>query len=343
MLKRTKQTLINLAIILLISLGFIVFKFRDVNPAELFSGIKEINLFFIFLAMLIMLAYWLLESLVLYQMSHARAPKRRFVSAFQITMIGQFFNTITPMQTGGQPAQLYMLQKHGVDVGSASSILLIKFVIFQAMLVVNFVIILFFGYKELVTSFPQMSYLVLIGFVVHLVVIIFLLIVAKSKKTAHTLVHFILKPLVLFVGREKRNKYEQRVDKKVDTFHEESKRIGKNWRLIITGCILTSIQLFLFFSIPYFILESLGISHGGFFAALAFHAFIIMFSSIVPTPSGTGGAEYSFAVLFGSMMGKHELLIALILWRLISSYSCLIFGGIALSFGSRRRKLDPSS
>ncbi len=62
----------------------------------------------------------------------------------------------------------------------------------------------------------------------------------------------------------------------------------------------------------------------------AFHAFIMMFSSFIPTPNGSGAAEYSFSLLFGSLMGQEMLLLSLLLWRLLTSYSCILFGGIAM-------------
>ncbi|MBA5735222.1 flippase-like domain-containing protein, partial [Escherichia coli] len=76
------------------------------------------------------------------------------------TMIGQFFNTITPMATGGQPAQLVMLTKQGMDAGRGSSVLLVKFIIYQAMVVLNFLVILIFGIHYLMTGVTQLKFLV---------------------------------------------------------------------------------------------------------------------------------------------------------------------------------------
>ncbi|MTT30791.1 flippase-like domain-containing protein [Terrilactibacillus sp. BCM23-1] len=336
MTKQNRNIVLHILIIIVISALFFYFKFRHINLADFWTSMKEINDVWISLSMLVMFLYWLCEAIILYQMTKSIDPRFRFRSALQITMVGQFFNTLTPLQTGGGPAQLYMLKQKGTDIGSASSVLLIKFIIYQLVLVVNFIVILFFSYDNLIKHFPRLSYLVLLGFIFHLFVIIGLLIVAISKKTAHFLAHLILKSLFIFIKKEKRVKYVQTIDHKIDTFHHESRKMSQHRWLLVKGCLLTSIQLFLFFSIPYFIFEAIGISHEGLILAMAYHAFIIMFSSIVPTPSGTAGAEYSFTILFGSLMNGQELLVTLILWRFISSYSCLIIGGIALSFGSKK-------
>ncbi|MFD2617778.1 lysylphosphatidylglycerol synthase transmembrane domain-containing protein [Terrilactibacillus laevilacticus] len=336
MTKQTRKIIFNVLIIIVTSAIFFYFKFRNINLANLWTSFKGVNDGWISLSMFIMFLYWLCDAMILHQMTKSIDPRFSFRSALQITMVGQFFNTLTPLQTGGGPAQLYMLKQKGTDIGSASSVLLIKFIIYQLVLVINFIVILFFSYDNLIKHFPRLSYLVLLGFIVHLFVIIGLLIVAISKKTAHFLAHLILKSLFIFIKKEKRIKYEQTIDYKIDTFHNESRRMSKHSWLLVKGGLLTSIQLFLFFSIPFFIFESIGISHEGLILAMAYHAFIIMFSSIVPTPSGTAGAEYSFTILFGSLMNGQELLLTLIIWRFISSYSCLIFGGIALSFASKK-------
>ncbi|MCT7728190.1 MAG: flippase-like domain-containing protein, partial [Lactobacillus iners] len=41
------------------------------------------------------------------------------------------FNAITPMSTGGQPAQIVALKQMGISVGKATSVLLMKFIIYQ--------------------------------------------------------------------------------------------------------------------------------------------------------------------------------------------------------------------
>lgn len=55
-----------------------------------------------------------------------------------------------------------------------------------------------------------------------------------------------------------------------------------------------------------------------------------MFATVMPTPGGAGGAEYTFTLLFGMLLGPAKLLMALVLWRIITYYSCIVFGAGAL-------------
>lgn len=107
------------------------------------------------------------------------------------------------MATGGQPAQLVMLTKQGMDAGRGSSVLLVKFIIYQAMVVLNFLVILIFGIHYLMTGVTQLKFLVLLGFGVHVIVIAALILVGRSQKFTTKLVHILLIPTRLFMKKKK--------------------------------------------------------------------------------------------------------------------------------------------
>lgn len=336
--KNARKNWINIFLILIISSAFLVWQFRDVNMQQVKHEIQSVNLWWIGVAFIFMFLYWLFEAVVLHKSILPSFSKERFGSSFRITMIGQFFNTITPMQAGGQPAQLYALLKKGIDVGVGSSLLLFKFIIYQAMIVFNFIIVLIFGFHYLLTgSLPQVKYLVLIGFTVHLAVVVGLILVGKSRRFTTKLVHMILKPFNWFMKKERIQKIQAMVDGKIATFHEESGRISRDKKLIWSACIYTSLQLWAYFAIPYFIFLGMGISNLDVFMVITFHAFIMMFATVVPTPGGTGGAEYTFTLLFGPLLVSAKLLTALLLWRIITYYSCIIFGGVAMAIPDKNK------
>ncbi|EUJ32727.1 hypothetical protein MFLO_06449 [Listeria floridensis FSL S10-1187] len=315
----------------MISVGFLVWQFRDVNLKKFTLELDKVNLWWILIAFLFMFLYWLFEGVVLHHCVKPIHKEQRFLSSFRITMIGQFFNTITPMQAGGQPAQLYALVKKGVDIGSASSVLLFKFIIYQAMIVINFLLVLIFGFHYLMTgAVPQVKYLVVIGFLVHFLVIVGLILVGKSRGFTTSLVHIVLKPLGWFLKKERVLKMQESIDEKINTFHQETSRIGKDWKLIFSSCFYTTLQLWVYFAIPYFIMLSMGITTMSLYMVITFHAFIMMFATVVPTPGGSGGAEYTFTLLFGPLLSSVQLLAALILWRIVTYYSCILFGAVAM-------------
>ncbi len=56
-----------------------------------------------------------------------------------------------------------------------------------------------------------------------------------------------------------------------------------------------------------------------------------MIISLFPIPGGAGGAEYSFSVLFSSFIGANsKLVLAMLLWRLLTYYFGMFAGMFAL-------------
>ncbi len=341
--KNARKNWLNIILILIISSAFIIWQFRGVDLEQFVQEIKNVNVWWLLVAFLFMFIYWLFEAVVLHKSILPAFRKESFFSSFRITMIGQFFNTITPMQAGGQPAQLYALVKKGLDIGVSSSILLFKFIIYQSMIVINFIIVLIFGFHYLLTgALPQVKYLVLIGFTIHLAVVVGLILVGKSSRFTTKLVHLILKPFNWFMKKERIQKIQASVDDKITSFHEESGRISRDRKLIWSASIYTSLQLWAYFVIPYFILLGVGVSDLNLFMVITFHAFIMMFATVVPTPGGTGGAEYTFTLLFGTLLVSAKLLTALLLWRIVTYYSCIVFGAIAIAIPDKNKMTGKS-
>ena len=82
----------------------------------LVNSIQKINVGFLFIAMGLMIVYWLLEALGVHAALRATYPKAKFSRTFMTTLLGQYFNCITPSSTGGQPMQVYYFTKFGVPL-----------------------------------------------------------------------------------------------------------------------------------------------------------------------------------------------------------------------------------
>ncbi|MCM2674556.1 lysylphosphatidylglycerol synthase transmembrane domain-containing protein [Alkalicoccobacillus plakortidis] len=331
MKKSTRNHLINIVLIILISTGFIFIAFRDVDWNSFKSGLIGVQIHWIVAGACAMIVYWLLEALVLHSMIRSQSNHFHFGSSFKISMVGQLFNIITPSSTGGQPAQLFMLYKRGMDIGTASSILLIKFILFQTILVLLFIGMFVYGYQDLAMIVPNMKYFVMIGFAVNTAVITGLLLICFSKRTVFTLIHLLLAPISLF-KKEKAIQWKAILNDKVISFHAESRKLIHHKKLLVTCSLYTVIQLLVFFSIPFIVFLSLGYENIHLVTGMAFHAFIMMFSSVIPTPGGSGAGEYSFTLLFGSMTSQSDLLVGLLLWRILTAYSCIIVGSVVMLF-----------
>ena len=60
---------------------------------------------------------------------------------------------------------------------------------------------------------------------------------------------------------------------------------------------------------------------------LAAQTLVMLIVSITPLPGGAGGAEGGF-LLFFTMFFKENILPGVLLWRIITYYSCILIGSI---------------
>ena len=67
-------------------------------------------------------------------------------------------------------------------------------------------------------------------------------------------------------------------------------------------------------------------------------AYVTMISAFIPLPGGSGGAEGSFYMLFVLFFTSGTIAPAMLLWRFITYYSCIIAGSVVISTCNKRTK-----
>ena len=145
------------------------------------------------------------------------------------------------------------------------------------------------------------------------------------------LVHQLIRPAGWFMKPARLLRLRQMLDHKIDIFYLESVKMAHQWRLLLKLILITFFQLFFYYLIPYFIMLSLGYSDVNLIMVVSLHVLIFMIISLFPIPGGSGGAEYSFSILFRNYVtNPDKLLLALIIWRLLTYYLGMFLGVIAL-------------
>ncbi len=96
-----------------------LFIFRETNLASL---IKRINLFYVMLLLLVLLAVWIFDTLKFYVVVKFSGGKISFKKSFEIVLASIFGSNITPFYSGGIPTQVYFLSKFSESVGRATAI-----------------------------------------------------------------------------------------------------------------------------------------------------------------------------------------------------------------------------
>ena len=292
---------------------------------NLVKSFKKIDLTFLILGIFVILLRWMVESIILVTLGKGKVLT--LGRAFSTTMIGQFFNSITPFATGGQPAQVYYMSKLGLDVSDGVALLTGKFIIYQLVLTFYSLGILIFKFKEVAREVPALPFLSFVGFSLNTSIILLLILFSYKPAITRKLVGFVLKILRKFKLRVS----EGTVFEKLSMFHEIMKDYISRPFLLISVFSLTFLQLLLNFSIPYFVGLSLGMKNISYSKVIAFQSILFLTLAFIPTPGTTGAAEGGFYLFFKPIFGLERIALGMIIWRFLSYYLGLILGFVFLT------------
>lgn len=338
--KGRKLNLILCAASFVIMLAFLFFIDK---PDKLFNALKNVQPLFLGLCVVSMFAYWLCETATVHVILKPLCPGAKLRDTWYNTIIGQYFNCITPLASGGQPMQAYYFVQFGVPLGNALSALLSRFIVYQFVLTIYSAATLAAGFRtegKILIEGGLMPF-VLIGFAINTGVIIFLLGIALWKKGTERAVNGIITLLTKMRIIKKPMKQRLYYTREVRKFHENFKYLKKNVPVIFKAVFFTSLQLILYLNISYLL-------YRGFFPnadmlwgrIITYQAYVNMFSSFMPLPGAMGAAELGYAGFFNKIFGEFTGA-ATLLWRIFTFYLPIIVGIIHLLTLKRRGFVIP--
>ncbi len=322
-----KKHLWGVAIVLVISGIVLYVDLRSTPIAQLEQAARNINLIGLVAVFGLMLLSYVFEASILAVLTKRKnEPKRSKWSFFRIPLIQALFNAITPMSTGGQPSQLAAMVQMGIEGGRATSLLLMKFIIYQIVVFLAYVTTIITGFHMVATKFAGLAIFIAIGFLIHVSSIAFLLAILFAYNWTKKTANWIMNLLAKFINQKRVDIWRKNTLDKIETFYEESQKLKREKKKLIVCVILTVLQLLCFYSIPYMTLVTLNVS-ADWASVTQMNIMIIMFMAIIPIPGASGGAEYSFQTLFSTFISSNgTLIVGMFLWRFVTYFFGMILG-----------------
>lgn len=326
------KNIINIVVLITITAFVLYFSLKDDFEA-IVERILNINVFYLILAFMMMISYWLLRSLALHKFTKKFKKNNKYMSSLQLMLRTQFFNAITPFSTGGQPYQIYYLTREGLSTTISTNIIIQNFIVYQIALVfLGIVAVLSNVFFHIFNEVNLLQQLVLIGFLANTFVIILLFIVSFSKKLNKKIISLgitILTKLHLVKDKEKKLQewYEY-----INKFHAGAKvLLTDRWEFFKT-IIYNAVALCCLYAIPVVLLYSMGdFTSYNILTAIVTSAYVMLIGSFVPIPGASGGLEYGFMSFYGNFIGGAKLKAIMLLWRFVTYYFGLIVGSVALN------------
>lgn len=328
----------NAVIIFIVTLIVMYFVLKD-DFSNILDIFLRLDLKYIFLALLFYFLSIFFKAYISYK-SVDEKEKYSLKESIKHNVITQFFNGITPFSTGGQPMEIYMLTKHGINANRGTMIILQNFIFYQIALVL--LGILAVSYNYIFHIFPNndvLKNLVLLGFIINTLVAVGIILISISHKFTRFLVFKFIAFLSYFKLIKHKEEKQKKWDKRLEEFHECADSLRKRKMLFVMGVFLNVLSLICLYIIPLLIAYSMSEFMGlNVMNTLTSSAYVLLIGAFVPIPGASGGIEYGFVKFFGNFLSNSMTNAILLIWRFITYYFGMIIGMIAFNLDERSNR-----
>lgn len=350
--KTKKKQIFSILFVLLnigIVAGILINQLSNGNTVpiwNLFSpevGAKWKYLIFAFLAMF---GEMIVEALKSFHLIYITTHRVRPFLSYKSTGLCRYYDSITPMSSGGEPFQIYYLSSRGIRGEVATSIPLVKSLMWQIAFTSTAIVLLIFNASAYITLNPLVVTIAWIGVGVNLLVLMTILVLSTSKKVGPRIVISILKLLSKMRIIKNYQSTFRKVMKFVINYQNCMRSFISNILTVIIQLFLAVLNVVINALIPYFIYRTFVVDPVEIVPFMDIFTKIVICnitSLIMPIPGGSGVAEFSFLAMFsGLFINKAEGIVvwAMLLWRIMTYYS-VIFRGLVITiydgvYGNRK-------
>ncbi len=241
------------------------------------------------------------------------------------TIVCRYYDSITPLGSGGQPFEIYYLRKKGVPVGIASGVPIASYCLDRiAFVVVALGSVLWQGFGDVSTI---IKILFILGIIVNAFIPFAILFFTIMPKVARAMAHAVAKAgHFLHLVKNEEEFYNKTAGSILEYAECLKYFMHKSLWRFLWGALLSILSLTALYSCPYFILRLHGVSNLSWIKILSLTSICYVSVTLLPTPGNSGGAEFSFRSIFAGYLTGGVLLWGMILWRVVSYYLYIICG-----------------
>jgi len=250
-----------------------------------------------------------------------------------VSVLGRYYDRITPWATGGEPFQIGLLISGGVPAGDSAAVTVARHIV-RSFAIAPAVIIIIAASR--VASNVYVMVAAVISVFGGLIIPIFMLICVYRPAVGQKIGRGVIKLLYKLRIVKNYDKQVENMQRHVSQFIDGLKLLAEHKKTIALICIAAIIELFANGAAPYFVMRALGHSED-FWRVFVLCLFVNYAASFAPTPGGAGIAELSFYAVFSAAFNDGFLFWAVLFWRVCVFYTPIFIGFVTQTAYSVRR------
>ncbi|MGN0784089.1 MAG: YbhN family protein [Candidatus Aphodomorpha sp.] len=323
--KRIFVVLLTLAVLA----GFVLFD-KDVQNIQ--TVLQAISPWWLVGALACTLIYFLGDTCMYQIACRDMQIPQPFHEGLITTMIGFFYSALTPLSSGGQPFQVLQMRSRGIHVGTATSVLMVKFMAWHiALSSIGLIGAVFCG-GTLLRHSTMMFVLFCIGFCLHA----FCAGTGLMLMVRPNVVSRMGRAVIGFASRLLVRKKEERTARMHavwDTFigeYRQAVAFALRHRSGMIEIVLVALfEVVGYLSVTYCVYRGLGFSAVPYPEMTLLQAMLSIGVAFVPLPGASVATEGGFYALFTTYFGDSRL-VAMLIWRFLTYYLTILLGLLAV-------------
>ncbi len=336
MKNRKRRILRSIALFLTIILltFYIIFQNQDIN--EILNIISNIDLKFVLIGILFMMLYFVCDAINIHRILTSLQEKTTILKSIKYSLIGFFFSAVTPAASGGQPMQIYYMNKDKISVANSTLTFLVNLSCMQIATISVALVSLIFNYEYmngvLISCF-------ILGILLNASALALLIASIHSQKITKGIINFVVKILKFFKAKNLEEKKEK-LEKELEKYHASATFIKSNRKVMVRTLLTTYVQFILYYCISYWVYRAFGLSKYSIFQIASMQSVLYASTSGIPSPGAVGVSEGGFLEIFRSVYSKDTIRSAMLINRGINFYLFVIISALVVVFFTIKDKKE---
>lgn len=285
---------------------------------------SQMNPVYLLLAILSSVFFICAEGMIIWYLMYAVDKRAKILTCMRYSFIGFFFSGITPSASGGQPAQIYYMNKEGMKLSECTVVLMTVATLYKFVLAVIGLLILLFAHRELAGFFGSYIFLYYLGLALNVIVVAILLLVMVKPKAFQSVAMHVEKLLVRMHILKISSSREERLNAFVSRYQETVEFFLKNKHRIVVAAILTALQRISVFILTYFIYLGFAMKGSTPMTVIMLQAAVYVAVEIMPLPGAQGITELMYRRVFAQIFPGSFLTASMCVTRSINFYFVMI-------------------
>ena len=303
------------------------------SPMEIVGELRDADDLWVVLAVVSSLMYVVLEGAAIATLLSSIGCPVSPLKGLLYSASDAYFSAVTPSATGGQPAAVYFMVRHGIPAGTGAVVMLVNLILYTlaTMALGLFALVcepvLFLNFRAISKVLVAGGLAVLFGLTV-----LFFSAMAKSHHI-FDLLRRITSGLMKRKSEEERRTRLGRIDEAQRDFSLCSSLMGTNKKAVLKAFLLNLGQRACQIAVPMLLHIGMDGSLRTGLRIFSAQCMVTVGYNCVPVPGARGVADFLMIDAFTDLIGEEDAFMLEMLGRGVSFYLCTLVSGVAVLSG----------